>query len=90
MRRIIIIVGTVAFLAAIAACIVPLWVMTADLRLSGFALGMVALLVVGCFGVGGGLMFLIFYSARKGYDDAVGTGWQHDGERPPASTVEEI
>ena len=31
-------------------------------------------MVIGCFVVGGGLMFLIFYSARKGYDDAVHHG----------------
>ena len=38
-------------------------------------------MVIGCFVVGGGLMFLIFYSARKGYDDAVhhGTGWRDPG-----------
>ena len=34
--------------------------------------------VIGCFGVGGGLMFLVFYSARHGHDEAVfhGTGWR--------------
>ena len=76
MKKHLVIAGAVVFLAIIAASIVPMWVMTADVRLSGFALAMIALMVVGCFGVGGGLMFLIFYSARKGYDDAVGShGW---------------
>ena len=41
---------------------------------------MIVLMVIGCFAVGGGLMFLIFYSARKGYDDAVHHG---GGRRGP-------
>ena len=35
---------------------------------------LIVLMIIGCFAVGGGLMFLIFYSARKGYDDAVHHG----------------
>ena len=39
------------------------------------AMGLAAVLVTA---LGGGLMWLSFYSARHGYDDAQGT----DGERP--------
>ncbi len=81
-KKIVIIVGAVALVAVIVALIVPLWWMTADVELSGYALGMIVMMVIGCFAVGGGLMFLIFYSARKGYDDAVhhGIGWRDPGE----------
>jgi hypothetical protein len=71
MRRVVVIGGTVVLLAIVAAAIVPMWVMTADMGLSGFAIMMIVLMIIGCFGVGGGLMFLIFYSSRKGFDDAV-------------------
>ncbi len=82
MKRTVVIAGAAALLAIIVAAIVPMWVLTADFELSGFALGMIVMMVVGCFTVGGGLMFLIFYSARKGYDDAVhhGIGWRDPGE----------
>ncbi len=82
MKQALIIAGAAALLAIIVAAIVPMWVMTADFGLSGFALSMIVMMVIGCFGVGGGLMFLIFYSARKGYDDAVhhGIGWRDPGE----------
>jgi hypothetical protein len=78
MKRIAVIVGAIVVVAIIAALIIPLWVVTAGIELSGFALVMVVMMVIGCFAVGGGLMFLIFYSARHGYDDAVhhGTGWR--------------
>jgi len=82
MNRIVVIVGAVVLVAVIAALIIPLWVVTADIEFSGFALGMIVMMVIGCFAVGGGLMFLIFYSARHGYDDAVhhGTGWRDPEE----------
>ena len=64
------------------AAIVPMWVMTAHVALSGYAVTLVVFMVLGCFAVGGGLMFLIFYSARNGYDEAVhhGIGWRDPGE----------
>ena len=47
---------------------------------------MIVLMVIGCFAVGGGLMFLVFYSARKGYDDRVHHGhaspWPGDPPTP--------
>ena len=75
-KRYLVIAAAVVIVVAIAALIVPLWTMTAAVSLDPFALKMIVLMVIGCFAVGGGLMFLIFYSARKGYDDAVhhGTG----------------
>jgi hypothetical protein len=88
MKRIAVIAGAVALVVVIVAAIVPMWVMTADLEFSGFALGMIVLMVLGCFAVGGGLMFLIFYSARMGYDDAVGTSWETTENRRSAPPTE--
>jgi hypothetical protein len=71
MRKAALIVGIALFLGAIAAAIVPMWTATSGLELSGTALAAVIFMVLGCFAIGGGLMFLIFYSARHGYDDRV-------------------
>ncbi len=78
MKRNLLIAAAIALVLAIAALIVPMWAMTSAIALDPFAFKMIVLMVIGCFAVGGGLMFLIFYSARKGYDDAVhhGRGWR--------------
>ena len=78
MKRPLVIAAAVAIVAAIVALIVPMWTMTAAVALDPFAFKMIVLMVIGCFVVGGGLMFLIFYSARKGYDDAASRGTGHD------------
>jgi hypothetical protein len=69
MKKLALILGAVLFLAVIAAAIVPMWVATSGLELGGAALAAIVFMIVGCFAVGGGLMFLVFYSARRGYDD---------------------
>ena len=78
MKRTLLIAAAVGLVVLIGALIVPMWSMTASVSLDPFAFKMIVLMVIGCFAVGGGLMFLIFYSARKGYDDAVhhGRGWR--------------
>jgi hypothetical protein len=68
-KKLALILGIVVLLAALAAAIVPMWVATSGISLSGAGLAAVIFMVLGCFAVGGGLMFLIFYSSRKGYDD---------------------
>jgi hypothetical protein len=72
MKRYAVIAGAIVLVALIAALIVPMWVMTAGVSLPPTAFRFIAPMIIGCFGVGGGLMFLVFYSARKGYDDGVG------------------
>ena len=72
MKRYTVIAGSVALVVLIIAAIVPMWIMTAGVSLPPTAFRFIALMIIGCFGVGGGLMFLVFYSARKGYDDGVG------------------
>ena len=78
MKRYLLIAAAVALVVLIGALIVPMWTMTSGISLDPFAFKMIVLMIVGCFAVGGGLMFLIFFSARKGYDDAVhhGHGWR--------------
>ncbi len=71
MNRILAIGGAVLLLAAIAAAIIPMWTMSAGITLSFHGYVAVTLMIVFCFAIGGGLMFLIFYSARHGIDDAV-------------------
>jgi hypothetical protein len=82
MKRYAVIAVSIVLVALIVAAIVPLWVMTAGVSLPPTAFRFIALMIIGCFGVGGGLMFLVFYSARKGYDDRVnnGPGWRNPDE----------
>jgi hypothetical protein len=85
MKRILVIFAAVVLVVAIAALIAPMWTMTSAISLDPFAFKMIVLMVIGCFAVGGGLMFLLFYSARRGHDDMVhhGRGW-----RDPAKAAE--
>jgi hypothetical protein len=74
MRRSIVTAAAIAIVLLFGALILPLWTKTAAISLDPFAFKMIVLMVIGCFAVGGGLMFLVFYSARKGYDDRVHHG----------------
>jgi hypothetical protein len=65
-----VIIGAVLLVGVMVAAIVPMWVATAGMGMSSAGYSAVVLMIVFCFAVGGGLMFLIFYSARQGYDDA--------------------
>jgi uncharacterized integral membrane protein len=67
--RVAAIVGVVVFLAVIVLAILPAWNFTATLGIAEAGVLPVILMVVGCFVVGGVLMFLIFFSARRGYDE---------------------
>ena len=82
MGRLAAIVGAILLVGIIAAAIVPMWIATAGMELTPAGLGAVILMVVFCFAVGGGLMFLIFYSARKGYDDAAHHGASRERDPP--------
>ena len=70
MSRSPVIVLAALFVAAIFAVIVPMWVATAGMGLPPAGWAAVIGTVIFCFGLGGALMFLIFYSARKGHDEA--------------------
>jgi hypothetical protein len=66
-------------LVVIAAAVVPMWISTAHMGLTGHGYAAVFLMIVFMSLVGGGLMFLIFFSARRGYDEAA----HLHHERPP-------
>lgn len=70
MKRVFAIAGVVLLLVAVGAAIVPMWMMSAGMGLSGHGYFAVFLMIFFSFAVAGGLMFLIFYSARTGIDDA--------------------
>ena len=74
MIRVLAVGGVLVVLAAIAAALIPMWTMSAGIGISGHGAAAVVLMIVFCFAVGGGLMFLIFYSARHGYDDEAHQG----------------
>ena len=83
MKRFAAIAALIVVLLVITALIVPLWTKTAGISLDPFAFKMIVLMVIGCFVVGGGLMFLVFYSARKGYDDRAHHGGGHGPDQRP-------
>lgn len=89
MTRTIVILLAVLFVGLIFAMIVPMWIATAGMGLP--ATGWVAVLgtVIFCFAIGGGLMFLIFYSARQGYDERGQMHTNLDRPPPPSPPEEE-
>ena len=74
MRKGAVVLGALLLVGALFAAIIPMWTMTAGMGLSAAGWGAVILMIVFCFAVGGGLMFLIFFSARRGYDEAAYRG----------------
>jgi hypothetical protein len=70
MTRFLAIGGLALLLIAITATTVPMWMMLAGMGMSIHGYAAVFLTVFFSFAVGGGLMFLVFYSARHGIDDA--------------------
>lgn len=74
MTRVLAIGGAALTLAAIVAALVPMWMMSAGMGMSIHGYIAVFLMIFFSFAVAGGLMFLIFYSARTGIDDAAHRG----------------
>ncbi len=74
MTRMLVIGGGLFLLLLAAAALVPTGMMLTGMALSGHGYAAVFLMVFFSFAVAGGLMFLIFYSARRGYDDAAHRG----------------
>jgi hypothetical protein len=70
MKRFLPIAGAALLLAGVVAVLVPLWMRWMGMAMSGHGYAAVFLTVFFSFAVAGGLMFLIFYSARQGFDDA--------------------
>ena len=58
-----------AFLAAALAVAAVTWTRNSDVEISTAGMIAIAFGVILTFALGAGLMFLVFYSNRKGYDD---------------------
>lgn len=59
----------IAFLALAGLMAWWVWRELGDVAMSGHGYAALILGVVISFGLGAGLMFLVFYSSRRGYDD---------------------
>jgi hypothetical protein len=71
-----ILVLVVVLVAALSAAGIFVWPMLSALAGPDGGLMPAIVMIVGCFVIGGVLMFLIFYSARKGHDERVYRGNQ--------------
>ncbi len=67
--KLVVVAAVVLLLAVIAAMIGFMWVETAHMSMPAAGWSAVVLMVVFCFGLGSALMFLIFFSARRGHDE---------------------
>jgi hypothetical protein len=85
-RSLLLVGGLAIFAVLIFAALVPFAMSLVGWELSGHGYSAVFLMVFFCFIVGGGLMFLIFYSARQGYDDAAHHGEPDRSEEDRADT----
>jgi hypothetical protein len=71
----------------IALALISLWVgiagwnLESDVQMSGHGYAAMAIGIVASIVVGVGLMALVFYSSRKGYDERAGNGAIRPGER---------
>ncbi|HEV7276981.1 MAG TPA: hypothetical protein VGN80_11895 [Devosiaceae bacterium] len=74
MRRSEIAIGTVVVAALLAVAGFFVWPMLSALSASEGGLAPAIVMIVGCFVLGGALMFLLFFSARRGHDEAVYRG----------------
>lgn len=78
MKKAVLVVAIIALLGTMLFAIVPMWRDTAGIELHGSILVATILMVGFCVVVGGGLMFLVFYSSRKGIDEDAYDNVAHD------------
>lgn len=71
--------GTILVVALVMA--VDVWSGAGDTGMSGHGYVAMTLGVVVTLLLGGGLMTLVFYSSRRGYDDAAASGDEYDDPR---------
>ncbi|MDJ0609481.1 MAG: hypothetical protein QNJ67_10950 [Kiloniellales bacterium] len=72
--RLLVLIGILGgLLAATAAVVAYAWTSMAEVDISPHGILALVLGVVLSLLLGAGLMFLIFYSSRRGYDDDVGS-----------------
>lgn len=78
MRRSEIAIATVVVVVILGVAGFFVWPMLSALSGSDGGLAPAIVMIVGCFVLGGALMFLLFYSARRGHDETVYRGGQDD------------
>lgn len=69
MKTTLIVVSLLAILATAVVGVHQLWVSMEGSAISTHGMIALGLGVLVTFGLGAGLMFLVFYSSRRGYDD---------------------
>lgn len=79
MRRFEIAIAIIVIAALLAVAGTFVWPMLSALSRSEGGLAPAIVMIVGCFALGGALMFLLFFSARRGHDEAV-----YRGDRDPS------
>lgn len=70
-----------AILVAAIVMAVDVWSSSADAGMSGHGYAAMAIGIIVTLVLGGGLMALVFYSSRHGYDDAAGPADEFDDRR---------
>ena len=78
MRRSEILISVIVVIAILAVAGFFVWPMLSALSGPDGGLAPVIVMIVGCFVLGGALMFLLFYSSRRGHDDTVYRGGRDD------------
>ena len=72
MKIFVLVASLVGLLVVAVAGVIYAWVDMGDIEIGWHGLAALALGVVLSLGLGIGLMFLVFYSARHGHDDRAG------------------
>ena len=80
----------IAFLIGVAAYSARVWGEMGDSGMSSSGHVALAIGVVAATALGAGLMGLVFYSSRRGYDDAIGTSASADDAAKPAVTEMDV
>ncbi len=76
-------VGLIGFLAYVVWAARATWKLTPGVHMSGHGWAALTLAFVLTGLLGGGLMWLAFYSSRKGYDEGVATSEDEDERTSP-------
>lgn len=74
MKRTEVVVLTAILAAAFTGAGIFVWPMLSALAGPEGGLAPAIIMIIGCFVLGGALMFLLFYSSRKGHDETVYRG----------------
>jgi len=81
MGRLFVIASLLGLLVAVVAFMVLSWQEMGAVEMSGAGVGSLVVGVILSLVVGGGLMALVFYSSRRGYDDEAGKRAPRDHEQ---------